>query len=394
MYTTPITIATIFGTALLLSWPLGWLARLELRPGRCSTHLDGMRAIAALMVVCSHYIAHAGLITGEAVSASLRDSLGAVGVQIFFCITGFLFTRKAMGGRVDINALITSRVRRIVPLYLVVMTAGIAVAIYIATSGHNPTPVAYVDVLRAYAYGFLGGPIPGIAGMSIGGQVGQMWTLSWEWLFYLLVPFIAVLLARPALGVAALVFAAVCMACQFYSGGLPPWSFFLPGMLCALVSDRVKVSERVQMALAVVGLAAFAVSLYMNAPAYGFGQMGLCLIGFPALLFGHRAPLSLKPLRRLGEVSFSIYMLHLVAASLFWICVQGGDRAQIYKTATDKLPVALPFLVVMIGLSFPDLRPDRAAIHGAGETSGRYAYTAARRRSRRKLIVFAVDHPT
>jgi peptidoglycan/LPS O-acetylase OafA/YrhL len=351
MYTTPITIAAVFGFAVLLAMPLGWLLKFQLRPGRF-THLDGMRAIAALMVVCSHYIAHAGLITGEAVSAPLRDSLGAVGVQIFFCITGFLFTRKAMGGRVDINALITSRVRRIVPLYIVAMTVGVAVAVYMIKLTPNPPAIAYRDILRTYTYGFLGGPIPSISGMSVGGQVGQMWTLSWEWLFYLLVPFIAVLLARPTLGIAALLFAAACATCQFYAGGLPPWSFFLPGMLCALVSDRVKVGAKVQMALTVVGLAAFAASLHMDAPAYGVGQMGLCLIGFPALLFGHRAPLSIKPLRLVGEASYSIYMLHLIVASAFWVYIQGNGNWMVYKTPADKLPIAVACLVGMIVLSF------------------------------------------
>lgn len=351
MHTTLITITAVFGFAVFIAGLKGWIFRTQLKPGNF-THLDGMRAIAALMVVCSHYLAHAGLITGEPISAPLRDSLGAIGVQIFFSITGFLFTRKAMAGPVDVNVLISSRVRRIVPLYLVAMTLGVAVAVYMIKLTPNPPAIAYRDILRTYTYGFLGGPIPSISGMSVGGQVGQMWTLSWEWLFYLLVPFIAVLLARPALGVAALVFAAVCMACQFYAGGLPPWAFFLPGMLCALVNKRINLRDGAQWVLAAVGIAAFGLSLYMDAPAYGIGQMALCLIGFPALLFGHRAPLSVKPLRLLGEASYSIYMLHLIVASVFWVYIQGNGNWMVYKTPADKLPLAIAALVGMIVLSF------------------------------------------
>lgn len=349
---TSLTIAAVFGFAIALSWPLGWLFKVELKPGRFP-HLDGLRAIAALMVVCSHYLAHSALIMQSASDARLIEALGAVGVQIFFCITGFLFTRKALKGPVDIAELISSRIRRIVPLYAVVMTAAITAAAYIATSANKAAVLETMDILRAYAYGFFVAPVPTVAGMSIGGQAGQMWTLAWEWRFYLMVPFIGALVARRAWGIAAVAFAVGCMFIDHpLYDAMPPWTFFIPGIVCALLEGRVKANRGVQWALSVVGFAAFLAALSFDMPVNGVVQTLLCTVGFGSLFFGHRALLSVRPLRLLGEVSYSIYMLHLLVATAFWVYVQDGKRFMLYQTSGEKLPIALMTLAGLFVLSF------------------------------------------
>jgi peptidoglycan/LPS O-acetylase OafA/YrhL len=274
-----------------------------------------------------------------------------VGVQIFFCITGFLFMRKAMNGPIAVDALISSRVRRIVPLYLVAMTAAIAVTLCIARSIPHAPQATFRELVSGYAYGFTGGDIPSVAGMSIGGQAGQMWTLRWEWLFYVLVPFIAALLMRPLWAVAAVVVTTGCAGFQF-DGVLAPWVFFLPGMACGLMERKVNPGAVARMALTVVGAVAFAVSLRVHEPAYGLAQAVSCMIGFPALLFGHRAPLSIKPLRLLGEVSYGLYMWHLVVVSVFWLYVQIWNDWNYYKAPGNKLPVAVASLIGLFVLSF------------------------------------------
>jgi len=348
MDTTTLTVGAVFAVGIILAWPLGFLTRIKFSDNRY-THLDGLRAIAALLVVCCHYLLHARLMTKEAPASHFQEALGAVGVQIFFCITGFLFARKALSGQVDIPALVASRMRRIVPLYLVAMTLGIAVAVTIATSVPTAPAPTLTEVLRIYAYGFIVGPAPTISGMPITGQLGQVWTLAWEWRFYLFVPFLAAALARPAWAFAALVFAIGCLAYQL-NGSLPPWAFFLPGIACAVVEPRIRASALARRTLTVVGIVAFGYALWLPEPSYGLAQMALCAVGFPALLFGSRALLSIRPLRLLGEVSFSVYMLHLVVASGLSFYVQ--SNWEIYKTLDDKLPLAVAALAGMFVLSF------------------------------------------
>lgn len=345
------TIAVIFGVAMLLAVPLGRAFKVDLGHNRF-THLDGLRAVAALMVVCSHYIVYAGLITNSPVDTRLTDALGAVGVQIFFGITGFLFTRKTLSGRIDVEALISSRVRRIVPMYLVAMTAAIAAALYVLDAAHKPIELHVVDLLRVYAYGFIAGQLPSISGLSIAGQAGQMWTLAWEWSFYLLVPVLGALLERPSRATIGFVAMVLIALAGEYGGSLPVWTFFLPGIICALLEKRIKPSERMQMMLTTVGAALIAVALLVRMPLYGFAQIALMLAAFPALLFGHHEPLSLRPLRLLGEVSYSVYLLHLTLASLFITYIHSDSAYLQYQTPIERLPLAMATVIGLFFLSF------------------------------------------
>ena len=58
-----ITIIAVCGIALILAIPLGNMAGVRMNSGRF-THIDGRRAIEAIMVVCSHYLIHAHLLEG------------------------------------------------------------------------------------------------------------------------------------------------------------------------------------------------------------------------------------------------------------------------------------------------------------------------------------------
>ena len=53
--------------------------------------------------------------------APVYMNMGQVGVSIFFMITGFLFWRRALRSKdgVDAKALYVSRIRRLVPMYVV-----------------------------------------------------------------------------------------------------------------------------------------------------------------------------------------------------------------------------------------------------------------------------------
>jgi len=345
MDTTSLTVGIVFASALALSLPLGRLFRIKLSDGRY-THIDGMRAIAALMVVSSHYAKHAINIDSRTDYPPLVGAMGDVGVQIFFCITAFLFTRKALAGPVDVPALIASRVRRIVPLYLVCMTVAVLLAAYISDLSGKEA-VRYSDVLNAYAVGFVGGETPSIGGVSLVGIIGQVWSLRWEWLFYLCVPFLAAVLARRSWSVALAVLVGVCAAYQMPQ----PWVFFLPGVLCALVERHVKIGAPAQLLLLAAGLLAFYLALTLGAAPYGVQQLALCAVGFPALLFGHKWMLSIRPLRVLGEVSYSIYLVHLFGPTVFWMCVNFFAPQEL-RLVEDKYQLAAALVPVSLALAF------------------------------------------
>jgi peptidoglycan/LPS O-acetylase OafA/YrhL len=222
---------------------------------------------------------------------------------------------------------------------------------YILSVAHMPIQIHKSEFVRAYLFGFTVQDAPSVSGLSIAGQAGQMWTLAWEWRFYIFVPFLSVLLARRSwLPAFVGITAAFALTGTLDAGRVPAWVAFAPGIVAAVLVGRVKVGARVQAVLTVVGVAAFIAAIARN--EYGLSQTALCAMGFVALFFGHRAPLSVRPLRLLGEVSYSIYMLHLLVASLFITYIHSDAVYLLYQTTEQRLPLAIACLVGLFVLSF------------------------------------------
>src|SRR5205823_998855 len=111
------------------------------------------------------------------------DLTGKVGVSLFFMITGFLFWGRVLraGSALDIEALYVSRLRRIVPMYLVsVVLSLFVVAVLSGFSLH----VSLVELLRElrswFSFGFTyAGDINGVKDAHRINAV--YWTLAFEW---------------------------------------------------------------------------------------------------------------------------------------------------------------------------------------------------------------------
>jgi peptidoglycan/LPS O-acetylase OafA/YrhL len=98
--------------------------------------LDGLRGLAALLVVISHFSDISGLAGGR-----LGHGGGEIGVMLFFLISGFLMGRLYLGETPDLKSIATfaqRRIARVIPLFLFVVLAGI-----VWTLIFGPTPGIY-----------------------------------------------------------------------------------------------------------------------------------------------------------------------------------------------------------------------------------------------------------
>ena len=85
--------------------------------------LDGVRAIAVLLVMAAHF----PFVAGSAASQSLWTIIqalrtGYIGVDLFFVLSGFLITRillneRAATGTISLRAFYVNRALRIFPIY-------------------------------------------------------------------------------------------------------------------------------------------------------------------------------------------------------------------------------------------------------------------------------------
>jgi peptidoglycan/LPS O-acetylase OafA/YrhL len=156
-------------------------------PRRFFPGVEGMRAVAALLVVIVHTSFASGFTLRS--GAGQYTARGEVGVSVFFLISGFLLYRPfvvaSMAGtpRPRLGPFLVRRALRIVPLYWVALTV-----VYLV---NGPSSVNGVGgLLQTYLFAQVYSQHWVLHGIS------QAWSLDIEVVFYLLLPVWALLLAR------------------------------------------------------------------------------------------------------------------------------------------------------------------------------------------------------
>ena len=168
-------------------------------PGRYGS-IDGLRGYLALGVFLYHscvwgYYSHTG--KWGYPPSRFYVQLGDCGIALFFMITGFLFFSKILDGRtkpIDWLRLYVSRFLRLTPLYLFVVVLLFIVVIFLS---HGVLRAPLVKTLRGaacwLAFTIPGEPdLNGVKNTSII-MAGVTWTLLYEWLFYALLPVLALM---------------------------------------------------------------------------------------------------------------------------------------------------------------------------------------------------------
>ncbi len=154
--------------------PLPWLDR-----GRIPC-LDGLRAVAILLVIYAH-----GCFPGDHLTPvpMLKGRCGFLGVQIFFVLSGFLITTLMLreiqrNGRIQVGHFYLRRGLRIIPVF----AAYLVVLAILEACGMVHLQSRHWWAAATYTVNFLPRPLP----MSI----SHLWSLCVEEHFYLLWPLI------------------------------------------------------------------------------------------------------------------------------------------------------------------------------------------------------------
>ena len=330
--------------------------------------LSGLRIVAAVWVVLFHF---RPLL--EQAAPGFRTALapvldcGAQGVDLFFILSGFVLTwnyldrmGESFSWRSTLHFL-WLRLSRVWPVYLVTMHLAALWIIFTLNVGHVPSEAAHTLTAMNYIKQFLLVSLwfsPFFDGTS---WDGPAWSISAEWLAYLLFGALVLVIFRIArvtrargliyLAVAALLPPLVLlMATGFF---YTPWSWlprivmqFTAGALVCAAVRKLDPSDRARKVAGIAGLligAAIVGILYLLAahpiPTI-YDSAGLVDVLFVPLVLTLAigvgtlpALLSLRPVVYLGYISFSLYMVHeLVHTTWNWAVMQfelqlGSDLA-------------------------------------------------------------------
>ena len=300
--------------------------------------LDGIRALAVLAVVFFH--ADASWARG-----------GFLGVDAFFVLSGFLITgilleEKERAGRIDVPAFWARRARRLLPaLGLLIAVVG---AVLLITGGRDGSfaadAVATISYVSNWHFLIEGGGY--FAQTTAPSVLEHTWSLAIEEQFYLLWPLILVLAtrarrARRALGIVAFVGAIGSMTLMaalapdvggdasrsYYGTDTRAQSLLIGALLAVLMPVLVHRVRPGRLRTATLNLVAFG-SLAATAVMWfrldatspwlyrgGFTVASLATAGIIAgavlLPRGLVArSLGCDPLRRLGRISYGVYLWH------------------------------------------------------------------------------------
>lgn len=293
--------------------------------------LNGLRFLCIVAVMWHH--APAKELVGG-VQILLR---GFVGVDFFFVLSGFLITtlllrEERRNGRISLAGFYRRRALRILPVYLLLVTA--ISAYWIGVKGQQDL-IGLVPYYYAFLANFLKGDIP---------LLSITWSLSVEEQYYLIWPALLVLL--PALvRLRAGLLAVLIGICLLAMLGLAEWLglprletrhavFVLPGMsymaiLCGsltalLLDDRAGFRPLWRLCgwrgAPLAWFAALALYLQLTPesllgwPTLGMDMlMALCLASL-VVREDHilRPVMTLAPVARVGEISYGLYLYHLI----------------------------------------------------------------------------------
>ncbi len=291
------------------------------------TDIDGLRAVAVLLVVFNHF--------------GLHCPGGYVGVDVFFVISGYLIGASVIAevsaGRFSLVSFYERRVRRIFPALLVMLLVTTGATAWVSTPGS----------LLAYGRSLLAAVLS-LSNMLFWSEAGYFdtqsaakpllhtWSLAVEEQFYVFFPLFVLLVVagfrnqlRKQLRLALWLTAAVSLACAvlemrssptaaFFFAPLRAWEL-LAGVLLSQYGLAAFRNRALREAAGVAGLLLiFGPGLrYTSATAFpGWTALSPCLGAVLLIGSGGQGPtavrslLAWKPVAFVGLISYSLYLWH------------------------------------------------------------------------------------
>ena len=295
-------------------------------------------------------------------------------------ITGYLFVAKLLNDlsrkrKTNWRDLYISRFFRISPLYFFVLSATVILTM---VKSNWQLQVPRSTFLRELFDSSLSvGPFINGDRHAILITAGVTWTLRYEWAFYLSLPIVALFIkSRTAIVLVILGLTGYILKIDFLGLGAIFLVLFVLGGIIAYLNQNFYETLKPIMTtkqMSVVSIISFFIALgSFNQIFRPVGELAVLLFFFPIVfgnsLFGF---LSLKSSLILGEISYSIYLIHGVIFYIFFTYLFNPDTSNSYLESFAYMPFLMLFSVLISLFTYRFI--ERPFIHlGARFTSQRH----------------------
>lgn len=338
--------------------------------------IEGLRAWLAWTVVAGHIAVMSGVASYSGPHAWLPKA-GSMAVQIFIVISGFVICNVILERHEGWRAFITRRAFRIFPAYLVAYALALLVfplALDLPPALNDPN-LAHYKTLHEWAnimaehpvslfllhVALLQGIVPDSTWPGASEAVlGQAWSLTLEWQFYLIAPMIVWLLFQPRwrfLTATALIGSVFLYRKGVFGEFADPSLFFAAAHLFLVgVASRMWLADLQRFAVSPVFVACVLgfgllfqdvlwLAIWIVLMAYFVNQEHWRAAGHTMLLKVISFTLESPIARYLGARSYSVYLLHtsLIEVTIWMVnaAKPGMTRSQIFLAVLAVAPLII-----------------------------------------------------
>lgn len=308
-----------------------------------------LRAFAAYLVVIFHVTASLNSETGD----TAIFAVGAIGVDIFFILSGFLMA-MIVAERREINGrFLLRRFLRIAPLYYLMTIVLFAIAL-LAPFWLNSAKPDYWHLVTSLL--FL--PYPQ-SEYNVAPILALGWTLNYEMFFYCLVALTTWLFGDRSLRITAIILVALVIAGRIADFGVI-WRFYTDPIILEfaagiLVYRYIYLDKRPRKIAVFAALFLGGVAFLISDPQASSESARLLKWGFPALAITTGGIFALKFssrwLRILGDWSYSTYLVHVFIVQLFVKAVFALELSQTLSPLA-LIAIIVPVTIAASGLMY------------------------------------------
>ena len=325
--------------------------------------IDGLRGYLALSVMVYHFILWIEVtrLGGDWSRPKMAffDSLGPGSVNLFFMTTGFVFYPRILGGLRGANwrAIYISRVFRIMPLLIVSVIA--VSAVILRRINLQPTQHLELNLVNLFRW-IVCWDEPSLFVYRDSARVnaGVLWSLGFEWQFYLFV-------------------LPVCTAAMTLRGRAPTWCIpvtlivvsmtlrplhtlalitYLPLFGVGMIAFELKEREEIAAFLSTRAASAVALAFFIAGSVLFNGAIRLLchVMFFICVACGTSiwGLLRISAARALGELSYGIYLLHGLVLSIVFVDLSQMIVGVPAEGIAALMPVAAAATVLLSASTF------------------------------------------
>ncbi len=360
--TSPIIVIVSLLVALLTTKLVSVLFKIQLKPVKY-TSIDGLRGYLAFFVFLHHSSVYCFFLptwNWAAPPSNLFTHFGQTSVSLFFMVTGFLFFSKLIEARekkIDWLHFFVSRFLRLYPLYIFVLVAVFFIAFTMTDLKlFEPLSNVMTEAKHWLLFAMYDNPNINTYVETNGIMASVIWSIKYEWLFYFSLPALGLIFFKQRPSIVTLLLSCFIVFSFFYFTYIKVFHFysFMGGLAAAILAKNDMFLKLAQHFLSsIIIIACLFLAVYFFDTAYLITPLILTSIAFILIAGGNTifGILSINVSRQIGQLSYSIYLLHTTLLFILYRMIIGIDAAG--KYSVEKFwAINMGLAAVLILLSF------------------------------------------